>query len=340
MIERLLLLESGTTDPYRNLAVEAALLTGAAPGVCVLYLWQNEKTVVIGRNQNVYAECDLAALAADGGHLARRLSGGGAVYHDLGNLNFTFVARREDFDKARQTDIILRAVRLAGVDAVKNGRNDLTAGGRKFSGSAYYRTKEGCCHHGTLMLSVDTERLTAYLRVSAEKLRGRGVASVRSRVMNLRDEAPALTVPEMKRCLAEAFGAEYGLSVVRLDEAELDAGAIAASEARFRSRVWLYGDACPLPHTTERRFDTGLLRLDYEVSTAPDGGKVFWRAIVSTDALETDFDARLGERLCGVPVSPDAVLARLTAGRGTLSETERITAEQIAALVGGISEGE
>lgn len=125
-------------DPYENLAVEAALLESVAPDACVLYLWQNRKTVVLGRNQNAWRECKVEALRRDGGCLARRLSGGGAVFQDLGNLNFTFLLPADAFDVAKQQEVILRAVACEGVRAARTGRNDIETGGRKFSGNAFY----------------------------------------------------------------------------------------------------------------------------------------------------------------------------------------------------------
>ena len=185
MIERIYLDEAGNTLPYGNLAREACLLEAVGVGECILYLWQNQRTVVIGRNQNAWKECRIEQLEADGGHLVRRLSGGGAVYHDLGNLNFTFLVREEDYDVSRQLEVLVGAVNRLGIHAEKTGRNDVTVDGRKISGNAFYRADGHCYHHGTILIDVDKASLSAYLNVSAAKLRSKGVDSVKARVANL-----------------------------------------------------------------------------------------------------------------------------------------------------------
>lgn len=131
MIDRINYIESTTYDPYANLAMEEYLMLHCGKTECILYLWQNEHTIVIGRNQNPWKECHLTQLEESGGHLVRRLSGGGAVYHDLGNVNFTFLVQKENYDVGRQLDVIIGAMRRLGIQAERSGRNDILADGKR-----------------------------------------------------------------------------------------------------------------------------------------------------------------------------------------------------------------
>ncbi|HIR12501.1 MAG TPA: lipoate--protein ligase, partial [Candidatus Choladousia intestinavium] len=155
MIRKLTTYTTKNLLPYRNQAVEEYLTFHTEPEECILYLWQNRKTVVIGKNQNCWKECRVQRLEEDGGYLARRLSGGGAVFHDFGNLNFTFCVRKENYDVGKQLEVILQAVRDMGLPARKSGRNDLIIEGQKFSGNAFYRSGDFCFHHGTLLVDTD-----------------------------------------------------------------------------------------------------------------------------------------------------------------------------------------
>lgn len=308
MLRELYVLDTRDTDPRHNLALEEFLLHWVKPGQCILYLWQNQRTVVIGRNQHAESECRIQALEADGGHLIRRLSGGGAVYHDLGNLNFTFLTVHSDYDVEKQTETILRAVRSLGIPAEKNGRNDLTVQGGKFSGHAYYRSGEQCYHHGTLMVSVDMAPLEKYLNVSPLKLQAKGVQSVRSRVVNLRDIQPALTLDALRQALVTAFSQVYGLPVTPLAEADLDTDALLQGIARFSDPDWIYGDTWPLAVSREALFPWGILRLDY---SQEDG--ILTQAALWSDGLEPDFLSRVPEALRGCPRQRTAVHQRLLA---------------------------
>ena len=250
-----------TFDPYYNLALEEHLLNRVSRDSYILYLWQNQNTVVIGRNQNPWAECRTALLQADGGHLARRLSGGGAVYHDLGNLNFTFLCKEEHYDLQKQLSVIKKAVKLAGIDAEFSGRNDLLAGGRKFSGNAFYHSKGAAYHHGTLLIHTDSDKLQRYLSPPKAKLEAKGIASVRSRVVNLTELSPALTCEAMKAYMVQAFSQIYGGDPVELTMTDADTQAVAQLKSRYESQDWLFGNPIPFSCTMEDHFPWGHLQL-------------------------------------------------------------------------------
>ncbi len=311
MIRTLYLIRTESTDPYRNLALEKGLLQTVQKGQCILYLWQNEKTVVIGRNQNAWAECDPSRLEKDGAHLARRLSGGGAVFHDLGNLNFTFLSSTDDSDRQKETEVILEAVRSFGIHAERTGRNDLICEGRKFSGHAYYRSGGAAFHHGTVMISVDQSRLSDYLHVSPFKMQKSGVPSVRSRVMNLQEICPDLTVMRMAEALELAFSRVYGLPCNQLPESIIDSETISHERAVFASPSWIWRDSGPLPHHTESMFPEGLFRLDYETVSSCGGTPVFRKTLFSSDTLETDFDFTISHKLTDCPVNTEAAVQKL-----------------------------
>lgn len=264
MIHTLTLVNTDKVIPYGNLAMEEYLLNQLEEGECILYLWQNRHTVVIGRNQNPWKECRCESLEADNGFLARRLSGGGAVYHDLGNLNFTFLANREDYDIARQTAVVLDAIERLGIHAVKNGRNDITVEGKKVSGHAYYETRNKCYHHGTIMVSVDTQNLNKYLRVDMKKLKSNGVDSVISRVGNLSDYAD-VSIGEMKQSLKKAFESEYGHKCAIVRGEDLKDAALEELEKKYSSWEWLYGRNISFENTLDRKFDWGVVQICYNV---------------------------------------------------------------------------
>ncbi len=302
MGNRLKCIESGSLDPYYNLALEEHLLYCCREGERILYLWQNEKTVVLGRNQDAASECPLELLKRDGICLARRNSGGGAVYHDSGNLNYTFIARERDYDVPGQMEAVLAALRGLGFPAEFSGRNDILAEGRKVSGNAFFISGGSCCHHGTLMVDVDLNAVEKYLRPGADKLAARGVASVRSRVANLREFRPRLRLDELKEALRSSFGQVFGGSCEALVLSEADSAGIGKRREKFAAPRWVYGEPEKYEHRLSRRFSWGGVTLWVYVEQG-----VVADVRVDTDAMEPGLPEVLRERLLGVPYKKDAL---------------------------------
>ncbi|MBO5317414.1 MAG: lipoate--protein ligase [Oscillospiraceae bacterium] len=267
MIQELLIYNHTTFDPHYNIALEKYLLEQVKPGQCILYLWQNKNTVVIGRNQNAWVECRTGLLEEEGGILARRLSGGGAVFHDLGNLNFTFLVRDEDYDVDRQLSVIQTALRDFGILAEKSGRNDLLADGRKFSGNAFFHSQGHAYHHGTLLVDVDKDKLQRYLTPPKAKLEAKGIQSVRSRVVNLKELAPELTCDILRIHMCSAFSRVYGLPVKDFILPEEARQQILKSKQSLGSWDWCYGQRLPFSFACEGRFPWGSIRLELQVES-------------------------------------------------------------------------
>ncbi len=208
------LLLSDSYDPWFNLAVEECIFRQMPATQRVLFLWRNADTVVIGRAQNPWKECNTRRMEEDHVRLARRSSGGGAVFHDLGNTCFTFMAGKPEYDKTVSTAIVLAALNSLGVTAEASGRNDLVvktdSGDRKVSGSAYRETMDRGFHHGTLLLNADLSRLANYLNPDQKKLQAKGITSVRGRVANLVELLPGITHQQVCEAIQEAFFSHYG----------------------------------------------------------------------------------------------------------------------------------
>jgi len=297
---------TNSTDPWHNLALEELLFENHEEGVN-LFLWQNQNTVVIGRHQNAWKECRLELLEQDGGKLARRSSGGGAVFHDLGNLNFTFTTTKALYDQARQLGVIVEAVKRLGIEARFTGRNDIvTAAGAKFSGNAFRHSSTTDMHHGTILVGADMEKLGKYLMPSKEKLRAKGVDSVRSRVCNL-IEYRSLTIEEVKTALVEAFEKEYG-SWEWMQEKELPAKRLLKIREKHESWEWRCGVSPKFDLELSTRFVWG----GVELGLFLENGRIK-EAKVASDAMDEAFIERIPGILQGLPFQKEAVAGALFA---------------------------
>lgn len=300
MIKKLQFYVSNTVNPYVNLATEKILFDTVDNETVILYLWQNQNTVVIGKNQNAFSECRTELLEKEGGKLARRLSGGGAVFHDIGNLNFTFISSTDNLDVAKNMQVIRQACLLAGITTELSGRNDVLANGRKFSGNAFYNSKGHAYHHGTLLINADMERLGRYLTPPKAKLESKGVKSVRSRVINLSALSPSLTCDAMKEHLLAASEAVFGFIPEEIEEISRER--LAPCAEKFSSREFIYGSPIPFDISCEGSLPFGSVKLELSVKS----GCVVDLGLY-TDALDSEISEAVKKALISLPFDLKAI---------------------------------
>ena len=251
---------NNSTDPYFNIALEEYCLMHVDPGEDYFLLWQNEPSIIIGRNQNTLEEINRRFVKERGIKVVRRISGGGAVYHDLGNLNFTFISRVEPgrpINFSVFADPIINVLRELGVDAMLVGRNDIVAYGKKISGNAQRLYRRKFLHHGTLLFDVNIEDLAEALNVSADKIESKGIKSIRSRVGNIREFLKEdMTIDEFRERLQRRLSNDDESEEIKLPEEAI----IRISETardKFSSWAWTYGESPPFNYRFEKRFPGG-----------------------------------------------------------------------------------
>ena len=295
------ILVSTSTNPWFNLAVEDVIYQKMNPYHRVLFIWRNAETVVIGRAQNPWRECDTGRMESDCITLARRKTGGGAVFHDLGNTNFTFMAGKPEYDKTISTQIVLNALKLLGIDALANGRNDLVIKNgetlRKFSGSAYREAKDRGFHHGTLLLSADLSRLANYLTPNAKKLAAKGITSVKSRVINLNTIKTEINHQMISDALINAYSDYYHTQVnIELisPESVSDLPDLAATFAEYSSWQWNFGKTPEFTHSMDERFSWGGVDVFLNIIKGH-----IQQATIYTDSLDPTPFEKVADKLTG-----------------------------------------
>ena len=253
---------SNQTNPYWNIAVENYLVEHAER--VTLYLWKNRRTVVIGQNQNPYSEVNVEALEADGGYLMRRKTGGGAVYHDDGNLNFSFVVPKAIYDQQRQFNVIQRAVESFGLHTELSGRNDILAEGRKFSGNAFSKGRINDLHHGTILIKGNMEDLQRYV--------------------NLAELNAVITPESIAPRLRAAFEVEYGAVATEIPfDSIIQQPAVCALHDMFASNEWKYGRWRTFMAQRSAQFDWGGVELALTVDEARG---IITDVQIASDALD------------------------------------------------------
>ncbi|QGM29211.1 lipoate--protein ligase [Bacillus sp. N3536] len=261
----------GITDPRINLAIEEyALNTMDVEKDSFLLFYINQPSIIIGRNQNTIEEINTDFVEQNGIIPVRRLSGGGAVYHDLGNLNFSFLTK-DDGDSFRNfkkfTQPVVDALKKMGVDAELSGRNDILAEGKKISGNAQFSTRGRMFSHGTLMFDTEIDAVVSALKVKKEKIESKGIKSIRSRVTNIVDllDEP-MTVEEFHLAiLSSIFGGEDKVQYWELTEEDW-ANIHKLSEERYQKWEWNYGKSPKFNIQHSHRFPTGSVDVRLEVN--------------------------------------------------------------------------
>ncbi len=277
---------SNQYNPFLNRAVEQYLTDNQEGNTITMYLWKNQKTVVIGYNQNPYSECNVKQLLDEGGHLMRRGTGGGAVYHDLGNINFSFVADKKLYDVKKQLSVIQDALLSYGLTTKISGRNDLTCQGRKFSGNAFAKGQRNDLHHGTILIKTDGAMMQRYLIVDKAKLMKNGVKSVASRVINLSELVPELTSENIKQPLIASFEKIYGGKAEVLDfNTLININEVQAITAEISSHEFLFGRWEQFKTTKKARFLWGGVEIALEIDEA---NAIIKDVQIASDCLDTE----------------------------------------------------
>ena len=285
-------------DPFLNRAVEQYLVENQGEDAVTMYLWKNERTVVIGYNQNPFAECNVRQLLDDGGHLMRRGTGGGAVYHDLGNINFSFVADKSLYDVEKQLSVIQDALLAFGLKTEISGRNDLTCEGRKFSGNAFAIGQRNHLHHGTILIKTDEAMMQRYLTVDKSKLQKHGVKSVASRIVNLSELVPTLSSENIKQPLIDSFVKTYGAQAGLIDFRTLiNTTEVQSIRAEIASDDFLFGRWKNFRTTKKARFPWGGVDIALHVDEAK---YVITDIRIASDSLDTESIAKVEQFLKGI----------------------------------------
>lgn len=293
--------KSTETEIWFNLALEAYLLNKYGKTEPFVYLWQNDKCIVIGKYQNPHAECDLASCSKDGVKIARRNSGGGAVFQDLGNACFTFSSPALSASKSENFECVIRALGELGLKAELSGRNDILVEGKKVSGSAFEMNKDYFAHHATMLVNANLQGVAKYLTPNSVKLQSKGIKSVASRVANLCDFDDDITVSEFYDVLCKQF--EDQKVEVFSKEVLLGDKEFVKLYQKFCAREWNIDQSPKFTQKIEVLCKMGILSVYFEVSKGVvEGVRVF------SDTLESGVVEELEAKIKGTSFTKDAFL--------------------------------
>jgi len=306
------IIRSSRWDPFWNLAVEEYLLDCVERYHRILFLWQSENAVVVGKNQNPWRECRIERVAAHNADIARRVTGGGAVYQDRGNLNFAYYCPRTEYREARPYAAVCAALSELGIHAQRMGKNSLHVQGKKISGNAFCFRRNSALHHGTLLVRADLQKLRAFLQPPDYRLSTRAIGSVPATVANLARFSPHLTVPEVESVLTRAFARDAGSrEVTPTPASQLPADPIDRLYRKHRSWTWRFGQSPPFSIELEAVFDWGsvVLALRVEQGYITDIN-------IRSDGLDGADIGHLEGELLDAPFKSSAMARRIRGGIG------------------------
>ncbi|MGV3465239.1 MAG: lipoate--protein ligase [Heyndrickxia sp.] len=260
----------GIHDPQINLAIEEYALKNLDPNETYLLFYINQPSIIIGKNQNTIEEINTEYVDKNGIIVVRRLSGGGAVYHDLGNLNFSFITKDdgESFHNFMKfTEPVIKALKKLGVNAELSGRNDIQVGERKISGNAQFSTRGRMFSHGTLMLDSELENVASALKVKKEKIESKGIKSVRSRVANISEFLDEkVTIEEFRQLLLESiFEGQNPIPEYKLSDEDWEK-IHQLSKERYQNWDWNYGKSPKFNLQHSHRFPVGSIDMRLDVN--------------------------------------------------------------------------
>lgn len=298
---------STSRNIWYNLSVEEYFLNTVTDEMCVLFIYQNEPAVVIGKNQNPWQECRTQFLKNEQAKLARRLSGGGAVFHDQGNINVSFICGKGRYEREKQFTVIIEALKKLGISVQLNQRYDLTVENRKFSGSAFCYRNNNVLHHSTLMVSVDVEKLNRCLKSTDHHINSNAVRSTPSDVVNLREITPSITESEVCEALIVSFKEHYG-EHPRIICIENDSHTESLEQIydKHASWEWQYGYTPSFNLTLSNRFSWGYVEFRLYVEKG-----CITQSEISSDRIEKRATGTIIKALCGSVLSADAIVQSL-----------------------------
>lgn len=280
-------METGSTDPYYNLAFEEYVLLHHTEGD-ILMLWQNDNAIIIGQNQNTEAEIDADFVQAHGIRVVRRSTGGGAVYHDLGNLNYSFITDSEGsvaHAGERFAKPIVESLKGLGLDAEASGRNDILVGGQKVSGTAQRRSGGRILHHGTLLFDSDPAMIAGALKADPAKFRSKAANSVRSRIGNIRSFLQEdMTMQQFWDYLTESLSAQEYVKADLTEEEKAEVRKL--RDEKYATWAWNYGQSPAFDYRHREHWPGGSLEVLLKVEKGVIRDVRFYGDFLSRTSLD------------------------------------------------------